>query len=165
MKRRCLFILLLSVLIMVVGCASSQDIAKKRSSGDVITASYEYPWEKVYDTYRYILENSAMDPIATRASSSVSHVKYLTKEKAILVMAYTITAKNVELAIYFTPDGDNKTKVAIVKGSSVLTSFNQDAAVKQIFDEVTFVLKNDGQGYNDYSTANAAKYEEELRSR
>lgn len=165
MKRNCLFILILSVLIMVMGCASSQDIAKKRSSGDVVTVSYEYPWEKVYDAYQYVLENSAMDPITTRASSSVSHVKYLIKEKTILVMAYTITAKNVELAIYFTPDGDNKTKVALVKGSSVLTSFTQDFAVKQIFDEVDFVLKNNGQGYNDYSTANAAKYEEELRKR
>jgi hypothetical protein len=117
---------------MVVGCASSQDIAKKRSSGDVVNASYEYPWGKVYETYQYVLENSAMDPIATRASSSVSHVKYLTKEKAILVMAYTITAKNVELAIYFAPDGDNKTKVGIVKGSSVLTSFNQEADRKSV---------------------------------
>jgi hypothetical protein len=164
MKRKLLSILVLSVFV-VCGCASSQDIAKKRASGDVTTASYDHSWEKVYEAYKYVLENSAMDPIATRASSSLSHVKYLTKEKIILVMVYTITARNVELAFYFTPESDAKTKVTIVRGSSILTSFTQDAAVAQILDEVNFVLKNDGKGYNDYTTINAAKYDEELKKR
>jgi len=165
MKRRLLSILVLSVFVAVCGCASSQDIAKKRASGDVTAASYDQPWEKVYEAYRYVLENSAMDPIATRANSSLSHVKYLTKEKMILIMVYTITARNVELAFYFTPEADSKTKVTIVKGSSVLTSFTQDAAVAQILDEVNFVLKNDGKGYNDYTTTNAEKYIKELEKR
>jgi len=165
MKRRYLSITVLSVLIMFFGCATSQDMASKKASGDATNVSYDYPWEKVYDAYHYVLENTAMSPINLRTSSPFSHVKYLTKEKLIMVMNYAVSTKHVELAMYFTPEADNKTKVTIVGGSTLFTTFTQGAAIRQIVDEVAFVLKNDGKGYNDYSTANSMKWEERVEKK
>jgi hypothetical protein len=160
MKRKCLSMMVLLVLMMLFGCATSQDIANKKSSGEATNVSYDYPWEKVYDAYHYVLENTAMSPVNIRTSSPFSHTKYLKMEKLIMVMNYALSTKHVELAMYFTAEGDNKTKVAIVGGTTLFTTYTQRAAIRQIVDEVAFVLKNDGKGYNDYSTANSLKWED-----
>jgi hypothetical protein len=159
MKRRLTVVLFLSVLITFYGCATSQDIAKKKTSGEAINVQYDYPWEKVYDTYKYVLENSAVEPIVLRTSSLYSHVKYLIQEKTILIMVYSVTFRDIELAIYFTPESEKKTKVTLVKGLTVLGTVDQDDAVKLLFEEVDFVLKNKGQGYSEYTFGNSAKWD------
>jgi len=165
MKRKCLSMMVLFALVMFFGCATSRDMADKKASGEATNVSYDYPWEKVYDAYHYVLENTAMSPINIRTSSPFSHTKYLKMEKMIMVMNYAVSTKHVELAMYFTAEADNKTKVTIVGGSTLFTTFTQQAAIKQIVDEVAFVLKNDGKGYNDYSTANSEKWEDRVEKK
>jgi len=159
MKRRFLVVLFLSVFVMVCGCATSHDIAKKKTGGEAINVQYDYPWEKVYDTFKYVLDNSAVEPLVTRTSSLFSRVKYLIQEKTILVMVYSVTFRDIELALYFTPESETKTKVTLVKGLTVLGTVDQDDAVRLLFEEVDFVLKNKGQGYSEYTFNNSAKWD------
>jgi hypothetical protein len=139
------------------------DMEKKRSSGEAINVSYDHPWEKVYEAYQYVLQNSAVEPIVMRTSSPFSHVKYLTKQKMILVMVYSVTYRDVEWAIYFTPEADKKTKVTLVEGLTVLGTVDQVPAMKHLLDEVAFFLKNDGQGYIEYTSENSAKWDSEKK--
>jgi len=159
MKKSIAFVLILSLVITVFGCATPQDMAQKKASGEAVHVYYDYPWEKVYETYRYVLENSAMEPILARTSTPFSRIKYLTYQKVIMVMFYGVTFRDVELAIYFTPESEKRTKVSLVKGLTMLGTKNQDEAVREIFDEVDFVLKNKGQGYIEYTTANSETYD------
>lgn len=168
MKRKCLAILILSFAVLVSGCMMSREAAMemKKPAAEPVNVSYDYPWEKVYDAYAYVLDNSAMDPIAIRAESQFSHVKFLVKEKRILIIVYDIPVasyRDIELAINFIPETDKKTKVNIVKGTSVMRKYfkDQDDAVKQLLDEVGFVLTTGGKGYYDYTTANSEKYYKE----
>jgi hypothetical protein len=163
MKR----IMLLTCIVAVgflFSCATSQEMGKKLSTGDFVEATYDYDWERVYEAVRYVLQNSNAYPIATVTSTQFSHIKYHYKEKVIFIMVYSISARDIELAIYFEPESKSKTKVKFIKGLTLALA-DTDDAIKYIIDESQFFLKNDGQGYIKYTDDNAAKWEEENRKK
>ncbi len=167
MKR----ILLLTCIVaacFLCSCATSQDMGKKLSTGDYVTESYDYDWEKVYEAVKYVLQNSNSYPIATITSTPFSHIKYYYKEKVIFIMVYSISARDIELAIYFEPKhfdvkSKSATQVKFIKGFTAALS-DTDDAIKHIIDESQFILKNEGQGYIKYTDDNAMKWEEERRN-
>jgi len=170
MKRRYPSIVILLTVVMLAGCVTAWQAERKvKYKSEPVDAYYDYPWEKVYDAYRYVLLNSAMPPIVLRTTIVSSQVKFFTKEKKIIVLFHDLYSpySDVEWAINFTPDAENKTKVHIAKGTTVLREYfdDQDEAVKALLDEVNFILKNNGQGYYDYTTANALKYDEQYRTK
>jgi hypothetical protein len=170
MKRKCLSVLILSFVVVISGCATAwQEERQKNFVSETVSASYDYPWEQVYDAYAYVLRNSAMGPIVRRTEFEFSRVRYLSRQKKIAIIVYgtpVISSRNIELEINFMPGTDAKTKVNIVKGSTALLVYfdDQDDAVRQLLDEVNFVLKNKGEGYFEYTLENSAKWQEENRA-
>jgi len=161
MNRKCLFALLLSVLVVISGCVSAwKEERQAKYKSEPVDVTYGYSWEKVYDAYHYVFRNSLMPPIVMRSRWEYSHLALLTKEKRMVVMVYVpaiFIYQDIELDISFTPEGSNKTKVHIVKGVTVLQK-HQEYAVKMLLDEVNFVLKNDGKGFFDYTKTNSLKW-------
>jgi hypothetical protein len=170
MKRKSLSIIMPLAVVMLAGCITAWQAERKvKYRSEPVDVRYDYSWEKVYDAYRYVLLNSAMPPIVLRTTIVSSQVKFFIKEKKIVVLFHDLYSpySDVEWAISFTPDAETRTKVSIAKGATVLREYcdDQDEAVKALLNEVNFVLKNNGRGYYDYTTANALKYDEQYRAK
>jgi hypothetical protein len=145
-----------------------QDMQKKLATGEgVTTATFDYDSERVYDAVKYVLLNTNVWAIASIAHTQFSHLKFYDKERAIVIMFYYASSRDVELAIFFEQQDRMKTKVQFVRNVnksylSVLSA-QQDSAIKYIIDEANFVLKNDGRGYMKYTDENSVKNSDEDR--
>jgi len=124
-------------MVFFVSCGAAPNfraVEMKREKGEYTEVIYDYNWELVWDSMRFVLKHTEAKWLVYRVSGH--NIDYDKNEKMITM---TSTFGGYDIVIWFFPIGDSKTKVQYVAWGYPNPYGNW--AIEQLVDELNIYLE------------------------